>query len=64
MEHTLSKRKKIWMCRMKSDVFFHTASICGGKPVKSRLSRGYQSPDYGKGRRAVALNSTLLGGVR
>lgn len=64
MEHTLSKRKKIWMCGMKSGVFFHTASICGGKPVKSGLSRGHHGPNYGKGRCTVALNSTLLGGVR
>lgn len=64
MEHILSKRKKIWMCKMKSVAFFHTPSICGGKPVKSRLSTGYLSADYGKGRYAVALNSTLLGGVR
>ena len=47
MEHTLSKRKKIWMCGMKSG-----------------LSSGYLAPNYGKGRCAVALNSTLLGGVR
>lgn len=64
MEHTLSERKKIWMCRVKSGLFFHTASNRCGKPVKSGLSRGHQTPNYGKGSCAVALNSTLLGGVR
>lgn len=64
MEHTLSKRKKIWMCGMKSGLFFHTASNRCGKPAKSGLSGGYLAPNYGKGRYAVALNSTLLGGVR
>ena len=62
MEHTLSKRKKIWMLRMKSGLFFHTASNRCGKACEIRAFRRLSGPNYGKGRCAVALNSTCWEG--
>lgn len=64
MAHTLSEQKKIWMWNGRFMHIFHMVINICGKPVKSRPFHSYQDSNYGKESCVVALNSTLLGGVR